>query len=946
MSTVFRTAEFDQLVAEGRIEAVLEDFSLDYSDLLEPFNPIRLFFGGVDLWIDEVTASRIDLFAEPLFRFGETPEGFYTMTIEGAGFGPLGDAEDFEDALDMGEATGRIDRILIDFEPFEEIAGPFTILDMTLTPDAYTLISGNQTLEITGALPNSFEQFGDFQRGFFEFVDSISGEDDEEVTPDFAILTELFQEYRFDSLSLLDRGEEVLGVRILAEGLEITIDDYRILFCDFELDLERLFEAFGSFDDLDDALIWPEIAIYNEQGELMPQSSEAGFIFASGFQDTTTLSFSVSEEGTGTYFIQVAADPNGPLSTGLYQLIESFNFFFDDDLSEDDYERVLEVSDAPADITTPYTLPIGDPMVSEPVGDFLGRIDPEGDTDWIRVDISEPGNYTFRAIGLPDNPDDLNLDALFDLFGATCVRVFNPGGDLIAEAENPADLFGDPAGPGGPGDDDDDDDDDGPGDIRWPDLPPGPAWGLGDPHLFTLDGVGYDFHAAGEYVMTRATDGSAFQVQARMAPVGENVTANIAAAVQLDGAAVMVDARGQNPLTVNGVATSLEDGGVLDVGGDSIYRQGDSYLLVHTRDGLMESGYSAVRVDIIGDRVDIIVGLDNAWRGNVEGLLGNFDGNPGNDIALPDGTVLDRPLRFEDVYGNYREAWRVSTEEQSLFAYADGEGPDSFYLPDYPTAMITLDDFAQDLRDAAAAQLEDAGLEPGTLAFNNALLDLLLTGDESYIGSAQTAQEKVDTRPEESAAPSVPEVAGGGLEGLVTLSGRLVDVGGDGLSGATVTFQATGRSVNLTRHTRDGDEFGFDMLPSGGGGRLEAMRAYDQSEDGRPSALDALDVLRLAVGLAPSFGDATPEAFIAADINRDGQVTALDALEVLRSAVGLVSENAPQWVFVDANADLSQTVAGRHAVSYDTGVQIDGFDADMGGFDMKGILLGDMSAFA
>lgn len=103
-------------------------------------------------------------------------------------------------------------------------------------------------------------------------------------------------------------------------------------------------------------------------------------------------------------------------------------------------------------------------------------------------------------------------------------------------------------------------------------------------------------------------------------------------------------------------------------------------------------------------------------------------------------------------------------------------------------------------------------------------------------------------------------------------------------------------------------------------------------------------MLRLAVGLTPSFGAATPEAFIAADLNRDGAITALDALEVLRAAVGLDSANAPRWVFIDAQADLSD--AARDSVPQDTGVMLDALPAAGADIALTGILLGHLSEFA
>ncbi|TVQ05534.1 MAG: hypothetical protein EA338_00485 [Roseinatronobacter sp.] len=479
------------------------------------------------------------------------------------------------------------------------------------------------------------------------------------------------------------------------------------------------------------------------------------------------------------------------------------------------------------------------------------------------------------------------------------------------------------------------------------------AFATGDPHLLTHDGLGYDFHAAGEYVLVRATDGSDFEVQARMSPAGENVTANIAAAVQLHGGEVMINAHGTVAVRVNGAAQEIADQSMVFVGHDRIYRDGDTYILVHTRDGSMDTGYSAVVVTLVGTRVDIGVALDTFWMGQVEGLLGNFDGNPDNDLMLADGErQLTMPLVFGDdpkqeiwgVYGRFREDWRV-TEETTLFSYAADEGPNSFYLPDYPTRMITLDDFDEVDRSAAEQQAADAGLKPGTFAFNNAVLDLLLTGDESYLESAKVVNTAIEQRisNDPTAIVTTPEVAGGALQDLLTVSGQLQSSNGEDLTGATVTFRPEGSAVNLTRLTHGGNAFEFEMGQNASG-HLDATRAYDKAIDPRITAMDALDVLRIAVGLAPSFGEATAQNFIAADINGDGRVTAQDALEVLRAAVGLNSEFAPRWVFFDADTNFDDLGLSRSNTTVETGVSLANLTENTSGVDMQGILLGNMEA--
>lgn len=68
-------------------------------------------------------------------------------------------------------------------------------------------------------------------------------------------------------------------------------------------------------------------------------------------------------------------------------------------------------------------------------------------------------------------------------------------------------------------------------------------------------------------------------------------------------------------------------------------------------------------------------------------------------------------------------------------------------------------------------------------------------------------------------------------------------------------------------------------------------------------------------------------------------VNAIDALEVLRTAVGLASAAPPRWVFLDVDLDVSPITAQN--VSYQTGIAVPDFSA-LGALDMTGILLGHM----
>ena len=476
-----------------------------------------------------------------------------------------------------------------------------------------------------------------------------------------------------------------------------------------------------------------------------------------------------------------------------------------------------------------------------------------------------------------------------------------------------------------------------------------PAWTLGDPHLLTLDGLGYDFHAVGEYVLLRGQTGESingFEIQSRMTPAQDdagvdldNVSVNQAIAMRAaNDDAVMIDSNDADPLSVNGTVQTIADGDFLDVGADRIYRAGDTYTMVFAGDdGTLNDGDTQVAVKVHDGRVDLSVRISDELAGRVEGLLGDGDGDKSNDVALADGTVLERPLAFEDLYGDYRGDWRVDAEADSLFTYDTGETLAGFYDPAKPGSVTTVDDFDPADQEAARQAAADAGLTPGTVNYDNAVLDFLLTGDPDFVESS--ASEDVAAPETTSVAPTLD--AG---QARATIQFTVEDRAGDGIDDALVGF-STGASTARSLADGMGSGSGAYSLSLGDGasGRASASKSLSEADSDLVGSGDALDILRLAVGLEPGFGPAQDLDFVAGDLNQDGLVTAGDALDALRHAVGLETDNAPQWVFLDS--DNLPTGLANDNVAYTPGVDIaaisDGLDVSL-----TGVLLGNMQDFA
>ncbi|MFV0384077.1 Calx-beta domain-containing protein [Paracoccus sp. (in: a-proteobacteria)] len=295
-------------------------------------------------------------------------------------------------------------------------------------------------------------------------------------------------------------------------------------------------------------------------------------------------------------------------------------------------------------------------------------------------------------------------------------------------------------------------------DGRPPIIPPGvEADVFGDPHIVTLDGLTYDFMAVGEYILVESMPDARdpFQVQVRFepAPGSDLVSVTTRAAVQVNGHVVELDALSDSPLLIDGVPTVIDPAlGAIDIDGDEtsdvflMQEDGMSKYVIVLNDSNeqlmvgMAEGYMNVCVFLAEDRV-----------GGVRGLMGNADGSIANDIALRDGTELGTEPDFDQLYGDFAASWRLDASEAegsdkaSLFTYADGVTTADYYDPEFPAAVISLDDVPADLLARAEAAADAVGLTDPILR-EAAILDYIFTGDPSFVtGATGLAAEPVET---------------------------------------------------------------------------------------------------------------------------------------------------------------------------------------------------------
>ncbi|MFN3262719.1 MAG: Ig-like domain-containing protein [Pikeienuella sp.] len=332
-------------------------------------------------------------------------------------------------------------------------------------------------------------------------------------------------------------------------------------------------------------------------------------------------------------------------------------------------------------------------------------------------------------------------------------------------------------------------------DGRPPVIPPGvEADVFGDPHIVTLDGLGYDFQAVGEYILVETLPGAAnpFQVQVRFEPLpgSDLVSVTTRMAVKIGEITVEIDATGPELLLVDGegLTDSLFALGALDADGDGepdIFFDGATGMIFIVLNGADEQ----LALKAIDGTLNICVFLsseEGGNAGNVRGLMGDGDSDgTADDLALRDGTVLAQPVDFDVIYGDYAASWRLdgASGKEPLFSNA------VTFPDDFPAAVITLDDLPVELREAAEAAALAAGLDPeNTAVFEGAVLDFALTGNPNFIqGATGLVAESTETT-DPANAPALPAVVG------VTVADPNEDFveGDEGAQSAIFTFYRIG----------------------------------------------------------------------------------------------------------------------------------------------------------
>lgn len=258
----------------------------------------------------------------------------------------------------------------------------------------------------------------------------------------------------------------------------------------------------------------------------------------------------------------------------------------------------------------------------------------------------------------------------------------------------------------------------------------------GDPHLHTYDLRRYDFQAVGEFLATTDTSG-AFRIQVRQQPFLASRTVAVNTAIAMNVAGDRVEVR----LAPRSLVL-LVDGEPVPVGDTRLAAGGRiSPVPGHYTPSVevtWPDGSIATIAPIGPWGLHLTVQPAAALKGELSGLLGNYDGDPANDIRPRNGAPIT-DASFKTLYPAYADSWRIDAAS-SLFTYDAGTSTATYLDPTFPDAAAAPEKqpgYAQ-----ARALCQQAGVtDPALLA--NCALDVTLTGRPDFAQAAVDSQALV-----------------------------------------------------------------------------------------------------------------------------------------------------------------------------------------------------------
>lgn len=342
---------------------------------------------------------------------------------------------------------------------------------------------------------------------------------------------------------------------------------------------------------------------------------------------------------------------------------------------------------------------------------------------------------------------------------------------------------------------------------------------FGDPHLATTDGLLYDLQQVGEFTAFTSGDTTAPRVQIRTAPVGDSKTASLVSAaaagsgsqriafVSKDAALTISHTDGTNTETI-----TIDDGAQRDLGAGmsltaaaSTDFTGRAYT-VQWADGsrlqVNDAGWWGLRVSFEPSAP--------AKAAQPRGLLGNFNGDPADDLIRPDGRRVPADASPATIRSDFGDAWRIS-QADSLFPYSPGESTTTFTDRAFPSGEPQLSN-----ADQARSVCQQAGVISAEL-LAACVLDVSVTGNPVLADAAAAVARDVTIK-------SVAGQSTGQVSGTEFGAGR--SVSGTASAAKQVAYKFTGHAGEVanirSECTPSGKGLTYGVGPVDSSGQLGA----------------------------------------------------------------------------------------------------------------------------
>ncbi|KAJ8037429.1 Sushi domain-containing protein 2 [Holothuria leucospilota] len=301
-------------------------------------------------------------------------------------------------------------------------------------------------------------------------------------------------------------------------------------------------------------------------------------------------------------------------------------------------------------------------------------------------------------------------------------------------------------------------------------VPPLPTGGSGDPHFKSLDGKDFTFNGAGEFLLLRSSlHDVTFQVRMETLS-GTNASVYTAFVISSNSsvpAQVQRSPMNDTLIVVDGIPLDMYYDGFL------IRRLAFKGLLIEVNSDvsevriLLRCGVALI-VRISSEMMSFILQLPDVFKGQVHGLLGNFNGDPYDDFTLPNGDIVSPNSSLELIHFEFGLSW-ILQENSTIFTYFPPYDFSSYNKPSFIPNLEFPD--VNDVSDDVKAVCGDSP---------PCLFDAVSTGSLSFANESLQEVHELETVVENSvkiASCGFPgKVANGYINGTVYLVGYNITI--------------------------------------------------------------------------------------------------------------------------------------------------------------------------